>query len=45
VQNVFRPDELGQSLTVDEALRNAPQCIGDFFGVPAVFDVADDQAH
>jgi aspartyl-tRNA(Asn)/glutamyl-tRNA(Gln) amidotransferase subunit C len=45
VQNVFRSDEPGRSLPVDEALRNAPQRIGDFFGVPAVFDIADERAH
>jgi aspartyl-tRNA(Asn)/glutamyl-tRNA(Gln) amidotransferase subunit C len=38
VQNVFRSDESGQSLPVDDALRNAPQRSGNFFGVPAVFD-------
>lgn len=37
VQNVFRPDEPAPSLPVDEALRNAPNRTGDFFGVPAVF--------
>jgi aspartyl-tRNA(Asn)/glutamyl-tRNA(Gln) amidotransferase subunit C len=42
LQDVFRPDEPGQSLPVDEALRNAPNRIGDFFGVPAVLDPADE---
>ncbi len=42
LQNVFRPDEPGQSLPVDEALRNAPNRIGDFFGVPAVLDSGDE---
>ena len=37
VQNVFRDDEPAPSLPVDEALRNAPNRTGDFFGVPAVF--------
>lgn len=41
VQNVFRSDDLSPSLPVDEALRNAPQRIGDFFGVPAVFDIGE----
>jgi len=41
LQNVFRPDEPGQSLAVDEALRNAPSRVGDFFGVPAVLDVSE----
>src|SRR5437016_12570591 len=39
VQNVFRPDEPAPSLPVDEALRNAPARAGDYFAVPAVFDV------
>src|SRR3954471_16767944 len=38
VQNVFRPDEPAPSLPVDEALQNAPNRLGDYFGVPAVFD-------
>jgi aspartyl-tRNA(Asn)/glutamyl-tRNA(Gln) amidotransferase subunit C len=38
VQNVFRADEPAPSLSVDEALANAPRCVGDFYGVPAVFD-------
>ena len=42
VQNVFRPDEPAPSLTPDEALRNAPVRHGDYFGVPAVFDPADE---
>lgn len=42
VQNVFRPDEPVPSLPVDEALKNAPSRVGDYFGVPAVFDPADE---
>ena len=42
VRNVFRPDEPAPSLTPDEALRNAPVRHGDYFGVPAVFDPADE---
>ena len=38
VQNVFRPDESAPSLPVDAALANAPNRVGDYFGVPAVFD-------
>jgi aspartyl-tRNA(Asn)/glutamyl-tRNA(Gln) amidotransferase subunit C len=45
VQNVFRPDELRPSLTVDEALRNAPSRSGDFFAVPAILDAADEESH
>ncbi|MCI0703172.1 MAG: Asp-tRNA(Asn)/Glu-tRNA(Gln) amidotransferase subunit GatC [Planctomycetia bacterium] len=37
VQNVFRLDEETPSLPVDEALQNAPNRVGDYFGVPAVF--------
>jgi aspartyl-tRNA(Asn)/glutamyl-tRNA(Gln) amidotransferase subunit C len=38
VQNVFRPDDPRPSLPVAEALANAPDRQGDFFGVPAVLD-------
>jgi aspartyl-tRNA(Asn)/glutamyl-tRNA(Gln) amidotransferase subunit C len=38
IQNVFRPDEPAPCLPVEEALANAPQRIGAFYGVPAVFD-------
>jgi aspartyl-tRNA(Asn)/glutamyl-tRNA(Gln) amidotransferase subunit C len=38
VQNVFRDDVATPSLPVEEALRNAPERKGDFFGVPAVLD-------
>lgn len=38
VHNVFREDEPAPCLTVDEALSNAPDRRGDFFGVPAVLD-------
>lgn len=36
--NVFRDDQSVPSLTVDEALANAPKRVGDFFAVPPVFD-------
>jgi aspartyl-tRNA(Asn)/glutamyl-tRNA(Gln) amidotransferase subunit C len=42
VQNVFRLDALKPSLPVDDALANAPERIGDFFGVPAVLDLGDE---
>jgi aspartyl-tRNA(Asn)/glutamyl-tRNA(Gln) amidotransferase subunit C len=42
VRNVFRADEPAPSLPVDEALRNAPQRAGNYFGVPAVFDTDDE---
>lgn len=42
VQNVFRADEPRPSLPVGEALKNAPARAGDYFGVPAVFDAADE---
>ena len=38
VQNVFRADEPAPSLPVDEALANAPDRRGNYFGVPAVLD-------
>ena len=38
VSNVFRGDEPAPSLSVDEALANAPQRKGDFYRVPAVLD-------
>lgn len=36
--NVFRGDEPASSLSEDEALANAPDRRGNFFGVPAVLD-------
>jgi len=42
VQNVFRDDVPQPSLPVDEALKNAPVRNGNYFGVPAVFDSADE---
>jgi aspartyl-tRNA(Asn)/glutamyl-tRNA(Gln) amidotransferase subunit C len=36
--NVFRDDSPGISLTPDAALLNAPQRIGDMFGVPTVIE-------
>jgi aspartyl-tRNA(Asn)/glutamyl-tRNA(Gln) amidotransferase subunit C len=38
VSNVFREDESAASLLVPEALANAPQRRGDFYGVPAVLE-------
>jgi aspartyl-tRNA(Asn)/glutamyl-tRNA(Gln) amidotransferase subunit C len=38
LQNVFRDDQPGASLPVDEALANAPDRRGDFYGVPAVLE-------
>jgi aspartyl-tRNA(Asn)/glutamyl-tRNA(Gln) amidotransferase subunit C len=38
IQNAFRDDVPAPSLPVDEALANAPHRIGNYFGVPAVFD-------
>lgn len=38
IHNVFREDEPGVSLTVDEALANAPARKGNFYAVPAVLD-------
>jgi aspartyl-tRNA(Asn)/glutamyl-tRNA(Gln) amidotransferase subunit C len=38
VHNVFREDEPGVSLSVEEALANAPARKGDYYSVPAVLD-------
>ena len=38
IQNAFRDDVPTPSLLVDEALANAPNRIGNYFGVPAVFN-------
>ncbi len=38
VHNVFRDDEPRPSLPVAEALANAPDRQGDFYGVPAVLE-------
>jgi aspartyl-tRNA(Asn)/glutamyl-tRNA(Gln) amidotransferase subunit C len=38
LHDVFRPDEPRPSLSVNEALANAPDRRGDFYGVPAVLD-------
>ena len=38
MHNVFREDEPRPSLLVDEALANAPDRRGDFYGVPAVLE-------
>jgi len=38
IHNVFRPDEVKPSLSANEALANAPDRKGDFYGVPAVLD-------
>ena len=38
MSNVFRPDQVGQSFTNQQALANAPQRQGDFFAVPKVLE-------
>lgn len=38
VHNVFRADEAAPSLSVADALANAPSRRGDFYSVPAVLD-------
>jgi aspartyl-tRNA(Asn)/glutamyl-tRNA(Gln) amidotransferase subunit C len=38
IHNVFRADDPRPSLPVDEALANAPDRQGDFYGVPAVLE-------
>lgn len=37
LSNVFRSDQEYPSLSVNEALQNAPQRLGDYFAVPAIF--------
>lgn len=37
IANAFRDDVPMPSLSVDDALANAPNRIGNYFGVPAVF--------
>lgn len=37
-ENVFRPDEVRPSLSLDEALRNAPKRNDNFFKVPKVIE-------
>jgi aspartyl-tRNA(Asn)/glutamyl-tRNA(Gln) amidotransferase subunit C len=38
IHNVFREDEPMPSLPADQALANAPDRRGEFYGVPAVLD-------
>ena len=38
ISNVFRQDQIGQSLSNDQALANAPQTHRDFFAVPKVLE-------
>jgi len=38
VSNVFRADEIRESLGAQKALANAPQRDGDFFKVPKILD-------
>jgi aspartyl-tRNA(Asn)/glutamyl-tRNA(Gln) amidotransferase subunit C len=38
ISNVFREDEPVPSLPLDNALANAPDRRGDFYGVPAVLE-------
>jgi aspartyl-tRNA(Asn)/glutamyl-tRNA(Gln) amidotransferase subunit C len=45
VQNIFREDVPKESLPLDAALQNAPNRLGEFFGVPAVFDSDDPVSH
>ena len=45
LQNVFRDDTPTPSLSVAEALANAPSRQGSHFGVPAVFDSDEPVSH
>ena len=38
ISNVFRQDQIGESLSNEQALANAPQRHGDFFAVPKVLE-------
>ena len=38
VKNVFREDVVKDSLNVEDAIKNAPKRINDFFGVPKVIE-------
>jgi aspartyl-tRNA(Asn)/glutamyl-tRNA(Gln) amidotransferase subunit C len=38
ISNVFRPDQVRESLGTEKALANAPQRDGDFFKVPKILD-------
>jgi aspartyl-tRNA(Asn)/glutamyl-tRNA(Gln) amidotransferase subunit C len=38
IANVFRPDDSELSLSVDQALANAPARQGDYYRVPAVLE-------
>ena len=38
IHNVFRDDDPAVSLPADQALANAPDRRGDFYGVPAVLE-------
>ena len=44
LHNVFRPDEPGPTLAVDQVLRNAPETDGPFFKVPKVIGGDEDSA-
>ncbi len=41
ISNVFHNDEIVRGCTPDDALANAPQQEGSFFGVPKVLDQGD----
>ena len=38
ISNVFRQDQIGQSLSNEQALANAPRKHADFFAVPKVLE-------
>lgn len=38
ISNVFREDEVGESLGTEKTLANAPQRDGEFFKVPKILD-------
>ncbi|MHB8173245.1 MAG: Asp-tRNA(Asn)/Glu-tRNA(Gln) amidotransferase subunit GatC [Nitrospirota bacterium] len=38
INNVMRLDKVGQSLSPDDALSNAPDRVGDFYSVPKIIE-------
>lgn len=42
LRNVLRPDETRPSLSVDEALANAPDRVGDYIRVPRMLDAGEE---
>ena len=41
LKNVLREDIAGESISVDDALANAPEPFGDYFTVPRIIDESE----